>query len=286
MVKREQSLQTILGLKNFPLLKTAVCAGFLLFPSISKGANFSNSAYAVFDFNSYQVLESKNLNTQRPIASVTKLMTAVVYLEEMQKAGLSKKYCSTKIQKDDYDYIKATNTRLPKGVDIPCQELLKATLVNSDNYAAHALSHATHLTKAQFILAMNRKAQRLGMTKTKFVDSSGLSAQNVSTVSDLTKLIFHSQSYPEIVQFSQAENVNVKAGARNLTMRNTNALVRENRFNTIVSKTGYTKEAGYNLAYMALCQDGRLMSVVSLNNKNSFSRMKFTQEMLEKHDCH
>ncbi|OOR98245.1 peptidase S11 [Haemophilus paracuniculus] len=241
-----------------------------------------NSAYAVFDLNQKKFLEGKGFNLVRPIASVTKLMTAVVFLEENRYG----KACQTQILASDADFIKGTSSPLPKNVNINCGELLKAMLVRSDNTAAHALTHATPLNKAQFMARMNSKARELGMTQTYFEDSSGLSSNNVSTVSDLAKLAGYAATKPEIQQLSNLPVVSVFAGGDYISMKNTNSMVRSQSYPALVSKTGYTREAGYNLAFIArdLC-NGKRIGVVSLNNPNASSRTAFTEAMLAKYQC-
>ncbi|MEG9499695.1 D-alanyl-D-alanine carboxypeptidase family protein [Mannheimia indoligenes] len=241
-----------------------------------------NSAYVVFDLKQKKFLEGKNFNLVRPIASVTKLMTAVVFLEE-NRYGSS---CQTQILPSDADFLKGTTSPLPKNTNIACGELLKAMLVRSDNYAAHALAHATHLNKAQFLARMNSKAREIGMTQTYFGDSSGLSADNVSTVVDLAKLAGYAASKPEIQQLSNSPLVSVYAGGRYFSMKNTNSMVRSQSYQALVSKTGYTREAGYNLAFIAKgdCR-GKRIGVVSLNNDNAASRTDFTESMLAKYQC-
>lgn len=253
-------------------------------PSVRAKAAYiptENSAYAVFDINEKKFLEGRNFDLVRPIASVTKLMTAVVFLDENKK-----KYCYTPILASDADFIKGTKTRLPKNVNIACGELFKAMLVRSDNYAAHALAHATHLTKPQFMAKMNQKARELGMTHTYFLDSSGLSPQNVSTVSDLAKLAAYAATKSEIQQIANQPAVTVFAGDKSFNMRNTNAIVRNQSFPALVSKTGYTREAGFNLAFVNRNNcDGKRIGVISLNNKSSAARTEFTEAMLSKYKC-
>lgn len=241
-----------------------------------------NSAYVVFDLNQKKFLEGKNFNLVRPIASVTKLMTAVVFLEENRYGNA----CQTAILPSDADFIKGTTSPLPKNINIACSELLKAMLVRSDNYAAHALAHATGLSKAQFLARMNSKAREIGMTHTYFEDSSGLSSRNVSTVVDLAKLAGYAASKSEIQQFSNLPLVSVYAGGEYFSMKNTNSIVRSQSYPAMVSKTGYTREAGYNLAFIAK-QDcnGKRIGVVSLNNSSAASRTDFTEAMLAKYQC-
>ena len=150
-------------------------------------------SYIVYDFTHDRVLESSSPNHVQPIASVTKLMTANVFLENNRNAN-----CTASITDDDYDYIKGTHTKLPKYTPISCNELLKAMLVHSDNYAAHALSRSAGMSRLQFIQKMNEKARELGMRSTRFSDSSGLSDSNISSVMDLVKLAKYSLNKAQI----------------------------------------------------------------------------------------
>ena len=140
-------------------------------------------SYVVYDFTHNRMLESHAPDSVQPIASVTKLMTANVFLENNTNPN-----CTIAITSDDRDYIKGTSTKLPMNVPMACRELLKAMLVHSDNYAAHALSRAAGMSRIQFIHKMNEKARQLGMYSTRFHDSSGLSSSNISSPMDLVKL--------------------------------------------------------------------------------------------------
>lgn len=236
----------------------------------------SPSSYIVYDFLENKILDGKNMKSIRPIASITKIMTANVFIENNPNY---KKNCATQILAEDRDTLKGTTTKLPRKTMISCSELLKAMMVHSDNYAAHALARMTHLSKQEFIDAMNRKARQLGMLNTHFEDSSGLSPQNYSTVLDLVKLSKYSMNKPELVYLSNLPSVKVKTGNTHIQMRNTNKLVRENIKSAVLSKTGFTNEAGYNLVFVNKCY-GKDIAVISLNNANSQTRSQFTQNKL------
>ncbi|MBN6075368.1 D-alanyl-D-alanine carboxypeptidase [Aggregatibacter actinomycetemcomitans] len=255
--------------KFFPLL-------FLL-PAVAMA-----QSYVVYDFTHNKVLESGAPNTVRPIASVTKLMTANVFLEHNKNPR-----CTASITDDDFDYIKGTHTKLPKYTPISCRELLKMMLVHSDNYAAHALSRSAGMTRLQFIGKMNEKARQLGMKSTRFSDSSGLSNHNVSSVMDLVKLTKYSMKKPEIKAFSNISSTYVKAGKRNVFVKNTNKLVRDEMFSAAINKTGYIRESGYNLVFVnnVPCNNRATIGVISLNNSSSAYRSSFTKNKLEKYGC-
>ena len=139
--------------------------------------------YIVFDYESNKVLEQKLENKMWSIASLTKLMTAYVFLKKENNL----QSCSMTITNDDDDTLKFTKTRLEKEYAYSCESLLKMMLTVSDNYAASALARKHN--KNEFIKEMNLVAKKLGMKDTNFVDSSGLSPKNVSTILDYYKLI-------------------------------------------------------------------------------------------------
>lgn len=254
---------------------------FIFLCGFSFSVNASN-IYAVYDFNKNQLLESKNINKIRPIASITKLMTANVFLETNKNPN-----CKTKILPEDYDHLKGTTSKLPKNTIISCYDLLKAMLVKSDNYAAHALSRSAGISKAEFIQKMNQKARALGMLNTRFVDSSGLSPKNVSTVSDLIKLSKYSMNKSIIQNLSNTDLTQIHTNKGDLEVKNTNKLVREKIFNASLNKTGYINEAGYNLIFVNKynCENNSKIGVISLNNSSSMERSNFTKNKLVSYGC-
>lgn len=253
-----------------------IFAAFCCLPSVV----FAQS-YVVYDFTHDRVLESRAPNSVQPIASVTKLMTANVFLENNANQN-----CRIAITEEDTDYIKGTSTKLPKNTPIACNELLKAMLVHSDNYAAHALSRAAGMSRLQFIQKMNEKAKELGMRSTRFSDSSGLSSANVSSVMDLVKLAKYSLGKPQIQELSNTAAAYIHAGRQNIFVKNTNKLVREELFAAAINKTGYIRESGYNLVFINknLCHQAKI-GVISLNNTSSAYRSQFTKTKLEQYGC-
>lgn len=239
-------------------------------------------SYVVYDFTHDRVLESKNPHSTQPIASVTKLMTANIFLENNKQ-----KNCTASITREDIDTIKGTGTKLPRNTPISCDELLKAMLVHSDNYAAHALSRSAGMSRAQFIHKMNAKARELGMSSTRFSDSSGLSSANVSSAMDLVKLAKYSLKKPKLQELSNERATLVKVGNRRVFMQNTSALVREEIFDAALNKTGYIRESGYNLVFVNKhrCSNNATVGVISLNNRSSAKRSYFTKTKLEQYGC-
>ena len=238
-------------------------------------------SYVVYDFTHNKVLESQNAYNKQPIASVTKLMTANIFLEHNPH-----KNCRIAITDDDRDFIKGTHTKLPKNVPIACSELLKAMLVHSDNYAAHALSRATGMSRFQFIRKMNEKAKALGMQSTIFIDSSGLAEANQSSAMDLVKLAKYSMQKPQIKQLSNLSSTYIQTGRTPILMKNTNKLVRDEIFGAMLNKTGYISESGYNLVFVNRnpCHHA-IIGVISLNNASAEARTAFTKRKLEKYGC-
>ncbi|MDU5822452.1 MAG: D-alanyl-D-alanine endopeptidase [Haemophilus parainfluenzae] len=222
-------------------------------------------SYIVYDFTHDRVLESSSPNHVQPIASVTKLMTANVFLENNRNAN-----CTASITDDDYDYIKGTHTKLPK----------------YDNYAAHALSRSAGMSRLQFIQKMNEKARELGMRSTRFSDSSGLSDSNISSAMDLVKLAKYSLNKAQIKNLSNMPSAFIQAGGRSVFVKNTNKLVREEVFDAAVNKTGYIRESGYNLVFVNKnpCNHSTI-GVISLNNHSSAFRSNFTKGKLEQYGC-
>ena len=247
-----------------------------LFPAMAMA-----QSYVVYDFTHDRVLESRAANNVQPIASVTKLMTANVFLENNHNPN-----CKQSITEEDADYIKGTHTKLPKYTPMSCNELLKAMLVHSDNYAAHAISRSAGMSRAQFIQKMNEKARELGMKSTRFSDSSGLSSANVSSAMDLVKLAKYSLGKPQIQALSNTTATYIRAGRQNVYVKNTNKLVREEMFAAAVNKTGYIRESGYNLVFINKKQcRHNTVGVISLNNASSAYRSQFTKNKLEQYGC-
>lgn len=206
----------------------------------------SNNAIIV-DAATGTVLYEKNADETRSIASITKVMTAMVVLD----AGLPLDEVLS-VDRQDIDRLKNTTSRMPIGAKLTRREMLHLALMSSENRAASALARHYPGGAEAFIAAMNRKAKDLAMTSTHFADSTGLDPRNVSTASDLAKMVSAASSYPLIAQLStaQAHQVTVNP-AGTLQYRNSNPLVQQGRWNIALSKTGYINEAGRCLVMQA-----------------------------------
>ncbi len=206
-----------------------------------------STAALVVDLTDGHTIYGKNTQTVTPIASITKLMTAMVVLD----AGLPLEE-TVYIDAADLDIVKHTYSRLGIGTGLPRSDMLRLALMSSENRAAASLGRAYPGGAEAFIAAMNRKAVELGMWNTRFVDPTGLSSENVSTADDLVKMVKGAYQYPLIREFTttSAHEVGTVAG-RNLQYRNSNGLVRSSTWEIGLSKTGYISEAGRCLVMQA-----------------------------------
>jgi D-alanyl-D-alanine endopeptidase (penicillin-binding protein 7) len=216
-----------------------------------------SASAVVIDQSSGTVLYEKNANTQLPIASITKLMTAMVVLDakpDMQE--------ELEISKEDVDRHKGTSSRLRVGTRLTREEMLRLALMASENRAAAALSRYYPGGREEFIAAMNRKAAELGLAETRFEDPTGLTAANVSSARDLTKLAAAAHAYSEIREFSTSPKYEVKIGRRLHAFYNTNRLVNSESWEIGLSKTGYISEAGKCLVMQAWLNNKPLIIVL------------------------
>ena len=225
-----------------------------------------SSVVLVQDAASGETLIAKNQGAVLPIASITKLMTAMVILDANLNLGQR-----VAISDEDYDLLKGTRSRLRPGTVLTRDELLLLALMSSENRAAASLGRTYPGGLEVFVAAMNAKAQVLGMDATKFVDATGLSSANVSTAHDLARLVAAAHEYPLIRRYSTRESATVQALGRPLGYRNTNGLVRSAQWDIGLSKTGYISEAGRCLV-MRVRMASREVNVVLLDSWGKFSR--------------
>ncbi|MDM5131020.1 D-alanyl-D-alanine endopeptidase [Aeromonas piscicola] len=199
----------------------------------------SSAAFVVANPRTGEVLSERNANRVMPIASITKLMTALVVLDANQR--LSETLTVTMA---DVDRLKGTGSRLAVGSRLSRADMLHIALMSSENRAASALARNYPGGQRAFVEAMNAKARMLGMWSTQFADSTGLTPRNVSSAHDLAKLVAAASAYPLIRQYSSTEERMVRNGKRQLHYLNSNRLVREGSWPVTLSKTGYIREAG------------------------------------------
>jgi serine-type D-Ala-D-Ala endopeptidase (penicillin-binding protein 7) len=241
-----------------------------------KSSNHGNLAIAstkalVMNQNTHEIIYSKNLDTPTPIASVTKLMTAMVVLDA--KLNLNDQVSITEM---DVDYLKGTSSRLPVGTTMTREDMLNLALIASENRAASALATNYPGGKARFIQDMNAKAASLGMMNTHFEDSTGLTSNNVSTAMDLAKMVHAAYQYPLIRQITTTSDYDLSVGRRQpLHFHNTNALVRDSgnsSWEIGLSKTGYISEAGRCLVMQATIA-GEPLILVLLDSVGKLTRI-------------
>ncbi|MBL0474136.1 D-alanyl-D-alanine endopeptidase [Aeromonas veronii] len=201
--------------------------------------NLSSAAFVVANHRTGEVISERNGNRVMPIASLTKLMTALVVLD----ANLRLNEMLT-VTNADIDRIKGTGSRLAIGSRLSRAEMLHIALMSSENRAASALARHYPGGQRAFVEAMNAKARMLGMWNTHYADSTGLNPRNVSTAQDLAKLAAAAASYPLIRQYSTDEQSYVRTNKRQLHYLNSNRLIREGQWEFTLSKTGYIREAG------------------------------------------
>jgi serine-type D-Ala-D-Ala endopeptidase (penicillin-binding protein 7) len=213
------------------------------------------------------VLFAKQSQKVMPIASITKLMTAIVVLEGGQSLEES-----VTILPVDKERTIGNASRLAVGAKFTRGELLHLALMSSENRAAQAVGRAYEGGLPSFIKAMNVKAKELGMKNSRFVDPTGLSAGNVSTAADLTKLVIASSREPLIEEYSTSERLTVAVGRQLLEFRNTNSLTSKDDWDISVQKTGYTQEAGQCLVLRTSIHD-RPTVIVLLNSFGKLTRV-------------
>lgn len=220
----------------------------------------------VIDADTHAVLYEKNLNDIRPIASITKLMNALVIVS----ANLPLDEQITVTSED----AKATNPNggnLRVGAVLTRGELLHLSLMNSQNRAAAALGRTYPGGMSVFLAAMNAKAAALNMMQTTFTDPTGLLNTNVSTVNDLAKLATAAYEYPVIREFSITKNFSPSVSGKPIRYGTTNALVRRSDWNVEMQKTGYISDAGRCMIVIATVAARRVVMVL-LNAPTSTSR--------------
>lgn len=207
----------------------------------------ASSMAMIIDQETGDTLYSRKSDVKAPIASITKLMTAMVVLDA--KLPLDE---AITVTNDDVDLLRGSSSKLRVGTTLSRQEMLHLALMSSENRAAAALARAYPGGTPGFVAAMNRKAAELGMKHTTFVDSTGLHSENISTAEDLTKMVMAGHRYDLIRELTTSESYDIatNSGSR-VAFRNTNALVKNKNWEIGLSKTGFINEAGRCLVMQA-----------------------------------
>jgi D-alanyl-D-alanine endopeptidase (penicillin-binding protein 7) len=224
-------------------------------------------AFYVLDESDSSVLAARNEHKAAPIASITKLMTALVVLDADQPLDET-----LTISAEDVRGTAGGSSRLAVGTTLTRDDMLRLALMSSENRAAHALCRNYPDGKEACVRAMNDKAAALGMDSARFVEPTGLSSSNVASPEDLAKLVLAAADNPTIREYSTASSHTVRVKRQSLEYRNTNLLVRNPTWQVNVQKTGYISEAGRCLVMQAVI-DGREVVIVLLNSWGKLTRI-------------
>lgn len=240
-------------------------------PDLAPGAkdlSLKSSSVLVIDQTDNRLLYAKNPRTVVPIASITKLMTAMVVLDA--RISLNERIT---ISAADVDDIKGSGSRLRVGTTLTRDDMLRLALMSSENRAASALSRYFPGGAPAFVAAMNYKAAELDMLQTRFVDATGLSSDNVSTAQDLAKMVSAAYRYPLVREYTTDTDYVVSlANGRTLQYRNSNGLVKSPNWSIGLSKTGYISEAGRCLVMQTVIASTPMV-IVLLDSWGKYSRI-------------
>ena len=226
-----------------------------------------SSSVIVLDAVDSSVLYAKQAQSPLPIASITKLMTALVVLDAGQPMDEM-----IELTTADRRLERSSASRLAIGSKISRGDLLHLALMSSENRAAHAVARAYPGGLPACIKAMNAKARALGMKTARFTDPTGLSSGNVSSASDLAKLVAAAAADPTIRTYSTSTSHTVAIGRQLLEFRNTNSLVNKADWDVMVQKTGYTSDAGQCLVMKTVIRE-RPVLIVLLNSFGKYTRV-------------
>jgi D-alanyl-D-alanine endopeptidase (penicillin-binding protein 7) len=254
-----------------------VLLGMLALPAsarqVAAEPKLKSSSVLIVDQNDSTVLYSRHADVAAPIASITKLMTALVVMDAKQPLDEP-----VQISDADRDFPKGAFSRLAVGTTLTRGDLMHLALMSSENRAAHALGNNYPGGMPAMVAAMNAKAKALGMTNAHFVDSNGLSSQNVASPEDLSKLVIAVSKNRTIREYSTDKSYAVKVHRRMIEYRNTDNLVANPAWNIVVQKTGYISEAGKCLV-MAAVIEGRSVVIVLLDSFGKYTRVADAQRI-------
>ena len=263
-----QFLEQNFPVQNDPMEAFALShAGQVEAQAALAGPLLSSQSALIFNNKTGEVLYQKNPDRVMPIASISKLMSAMVVLD----ARLDMNEPIT-ITEAEIDRLKGTGSRLSIGTTLTRGELLHLSLMSSENRATHALGRTYPGGMSAFVAAMNAKAQSLGMTSSRFYEPTGLNFQNVSTARDLNRMVAAASKYPLIRKNSTSNYGSVWTANGRQNYKNSNALVREGSWNIELQKTGYIREAGRSMVVKANVQN-QPITIVLLNSPSSTTRV-------------
>jgi D-alanyl-D-alanine endopeptidase (penicillin-binding protein 7) len=226
-----------------------------------------SSSVLVVDQSDSAILISRHADVAAPIASITKLMTALVVLDAKQPLDQP-----VTITEAETELPRGGVSRLSVGTVLSRGDLMHLALMSSENRAAHALGRTYPGGMAAMVKAMNTKAAALGMTNARFADPTGLSSDNVASPEDLSKLVVAASKNPRIREFSTDPSYTVRVRRHRVEFHNTDSLVKNPGWNIIVQKTGFINEAGKCLVMEAVI-DGRNVVIVLLDSAGRLTRV-------------
>jgi D-alanyl-D-alanine endopeptidase (penicillin-binding protein 7) len=230
------------------------------------------AAAIILDPTTGQVLWQENAQEKRSIASITKVMTAVVFLEDQPDL-------SQVVTIERGDVYAASTTYLRANERVTLDDLLHLTLIASDNAAARALARLSHGGTASFVERMNTKAVELGLESTSFTDPSGLKAENISSAYDLSRLISYASSDARIAPIMRTAEYKVATSRRTINIHNTNRLVIDGDVTVMAGKTGFISKAGHCLATLLQMPQGNQVAVVVLGANSNPGRFWETRHL-------
>jgi D-alanyl-D-alanine endopeptidase (penicillin-binding protein 7) len=262
---REQARLRALQEAMTPRYKTDAATGALV-PDVRAAAAI------VFNPETGQVLWAENAQDKRSIASITKVMTALVFLENDPDL-------SQEITMERGDVYAASTTYLRAHERVTLDTLLHLTLIASDNAAARALARVSHGGNESFVERMNEKAIELGLESTSFADPSGLNPANISSAYDLSRLISFASGNERMAPIMRTAQYTVKTSRRTINIHNTNRLVLGGEVDVMGGKTGFITKAGYCLATLLRLPQGNQVAVVVLGANSNTSRFWETRHL-------
>ncbi|MBK8132574.1 MAG: D-alanyl-D-alanine endopeptidase [Gammaproteobacteria bacterium] len=266
-MKRFCARATLRSLLAATLALGALAAGGVEAANRPQALQLQSRAVLVMRADTGEVLYRKNAEETLPIASITKLMTAMVVLDAKQSLD-----APIRITNAEVDRLRGSSSRLAIGTTVTRRQALILALMSSENRAAAALLRNYPGGKAAGVAAMNRKARALGMTHSRFVEATGLSGDNRSTPSDLARMVKAASRYPDIRKFSTTRELTVKVGRYPTLYRNSNPLVRNPSWNIDITKTGYLSEAGRCLVMQTTIR-GMPVVMVLMNSWGTYTRV-------------
>jgi D-alanyl-D-alanine endopeptidase (penicillin-binding protein 7) len=230
-------------------------------------------AAIIYNPETGEILWENHSKDQRSIASITKVMTALVFLE-------SNTPLTTMVTVQPSDVSRASTTYLRRGYKLTAEDLLNLVLIGSDNAAARALARVSHLGYEAFIGRMNTKAKELGLESTVYADPSGLLAENMSSAYDQARLIAYASADERVAAIMRKTSFTTSVGRTTITANSTNQIVRSGDIEVVGGKTGFISRSGYCLAtLLKLPQSGQQVAFVVLGAKTNASRFWETRHL-------